>query len=173
MANVILVIAQKNFHDKELMDTKQAIQSKGFKCHIASKTVEKAKGKLGLEISPDITLQDALLSLDMYKAVVFIGGSGARDYFDDKEALGLAKMSNNKGKIIAAICIAPMILAKAGILQGKKATVWDGNQEQSEFFKQNNIKFTGEDVTVDGNIVTANGPDAAKAFGEKIAELLE
>jgi protease I len=173
MADVILVIAQENFHDKELMDTKESIQSKGFRCHIASKTVEKAKGKLGLEISPDITIQDSLLGLDMYKAVVFIGGNGARGYFEDKEALGLAKMANDNGKIVGAICIAPMILAKSGILDCKRATVWNGDNEQSNYFSANHIEYIDEGVCVDGNIVTADGPDSAKSFGEKIAELLE
>lgn len=172
MGNVVLIIAQENFQDKELIDTKDALQSKGFKCDIASKTVEPAKGAFGLEIIPDITIEDALVGLDMYKAMVFIGGSGAQSYFDDKEALGLAKLSYNKGKITAAICIAPIILAKTGILEGKKATAWDGDKQQSAYFNQHNIEFTGEDVTIDGNIVTANGPPAAKAFGEKIAELL-
>jgi len=129
MGNVVLVIAQENFQDKEFMDTKEALQKAGFKCDVASKTVDKAKGAFGLEIIPDITIEDALIGLDMYKAIVFIGGGGAVEYQDDDKAKGLAKMTLDKGKILGAICIAPMILAKAGLLQGKKATAWDGNGE--------------------------------------------
>ena len=172
MGNVVLVIAQKEFRDKELVDTKDSLQSKGFQCDIASKTLDKAVGSDGLEVMPDLTIQDVLLSLDMYRAVVFIGGKGMINYFDDKEFLGLAKIANNKKIITAAVCIAPMILAKAGVLDNKKATVWNGDNQQSAYFQKNNIEYTGETVTVDGNIVTGNGPDAAKAFGEKIAELL-
>jgi len=82
-------------------------------------------------------------------------------------------LSYEKGKVTAAVCIAPMILAKAGILKGKKATVWDGDLEQSAYFKKNGIDYTGSEVTVDGKIVTGNGPNAAKAFGEAVAKLLE
>ena len=124
-------------------------------------------------IIPDITIEDVLVGLDMYKAVIFIGGGGASEYIDDDKAQGLAKMTLDKEKILGAICIAPMILAKAGLLQGKKATVWDGDQQQSSYFNHNGIEYTGEEVTVDGNIVTGNGPPAATAFGEKIASLLE
>lgn len=171
--NVILVVAQHGFQDKEFSDTKEALRSKGFKCDVAAKTLNKASGKSGLEIMPDLTIEDALESLDMYAGVVFIGGPGATAYFDDKSALELSKLTFEKGKIIAAICIAPMILAKAGILKYKYATVWDSDNKQSAYFKQHSIKYTGEDVTVDENIVTGNGPDAAKKFGEKIAEILE
>jgi protease I len=173
MGNVILVIAQKNFQDKEFMDTKEALQSKGFKCDIASKTIDICEGQNGLKVNPDITIEDALIGLEMYKAVVFIGGGGASEYFDDDKAKGLAKMSLDKGLIVGAICIAPIILAKAGLLKGRNATVWDGNQEQSRYFSDNEINFIPESVVVDDNIVTANGPSAATAFGEKIASLLE
>ena len=82
------------------------------------------------------------------------------------------KMALDKNKLVCAICIAPMILAKAGLLKDINATVWDVDGKQSSYFNSHGIKYTGEDVTVDGNIITANGPDAASAFGEKIAELL-
>ena len=122
--------------------------------------------------NPDITIEDALTGLEMYKAVVFIGGGGAVAYQEDDEALELAKKSFEKGLVVGAICIAPMILAKVGLLEAKKATVWDGDGEQSSYFNHNGIEYTGEDVSVDGKIVTGNGPMAASAFGEKIASLL-
>jgi len=172
MAEVIIVIAQEGFQDKEFSDTKESISRAGFKCDVASSSTSIAKGKLGLEIYPDITIEDALIGLDMYRAVVFIGGPGAYDLIDDKKVQGLAKMALDKDKLVCAICVAPMILAKAGILSDKEATVWDGDKEQSSYFNSNGIRYTGEDVTVDGKIVTANGPEAAASFGEKIAELL-
>jgi len=171
--NIILVIAQNGFQDKELMDTKNALKKAGFKCDIASKNLDKANGKLGMSIMPDLTIEDAIDSLDMYAAVAFIGGPGAVQYFEDPDALSLAKKCFEKGKITAAICIAPMILAHAGILNHKNATVWDGDKEQYAYFSQNGIRYTGEDVTIDGNIVTGNGPLAAQKFGEAIASLLE
>jgi len=173
MADVVLIISQKDFNEKELMETKESLQSQGFRCAIASKTHSLARGKSGIEIHPDLIIQDVILGLDMYKAIAFIGGPGAVSYFDDKEALGLAKKAYEKNKIVAAICIAPMILAKSGILKGVKATVWDGDLQQSTFFKQNNITYTGQNVTVDGNIITANGPLASKQFGEAISVLLK
>jgi|SRR3989344_6839396 len=173
MAEVILVIAQKNFQPVELMDTKKAIQSKGFSTVIASKTIAQAIATDGTRIMPDISLKEAIESLDLYKAVVFIGGGGSEQYFNDMEALELAKKSYEKEKITAAICIAPVILANAGILERKKATVWDNEQEEfSAILQEKGADCTGNDVESDGIIITANGPQAATEFGNKIAELL-
>jgi protease I len=80
----------------------------------------------------------------------------------------LAKEFNKDGKVVSAICIAPSILANAGILNGKKATSFPS--------QRNNINavgtYTGTPVEVDGKIITGNGPQAAKDFGKKIAEAL-
>jgi len=171
--NIVLVVAQKDFQDKEFSDTKDALQKAGFKCDVAAKTIDPAEGKFGLKLMPDLTIEDAIDSLDMYAGIVFIGGPGATVYIDDPDALSLAKRCFDKGKVTAAICIAPMILANAGILKNKNATVWDGDKEQSAYFAKNSIRYTGQDVSVDGNIVTGNGPMAARKFGEAIARLLE
>jgi protease I len=173
MTNVILVVAQEGFQEKEFSDTKDALKKEGFKCDVASKNMDWAVGKEGMRIMPDLTIGDAIESLDMYGGVAFIGGPGAVSYFEDHEALKLAKLCFEKGKITGAICIAPMILAKAGILSGRKATVWDKDLMQSTFFKKYGISYTGAPVTTDGIIVTGNGPEAAKAFGEAIAKLLD
>jgi protease I len=173
MTNIILVVAQDGFQEKELTDTKDALQKEGFKCDIAAKNMSWAVGKTGMKIMPDLTISDAIESLAMYGGVAFIGGPGAVMYFNDSEALKLAKKSYDSGKVTAAVCIGPMILAYAGILSGKKATVWDGDMVQSAYFRKNGINYTGAEVTVDGMIVTGNGPNAAKKFGEEIARLLE
>lgn len=170
--NVLLVVAQQ-FRDKELVDTKEALQRNGFKCDIAAKDLHECVGADGLKIMPDKTLSESLDGISMYRAIAFIGGPGARAYFDDKEVHLLARTARDAGLLVGAVCIAPMILAKAGLLMHKKATAWDGDKQQSAYFGQNKINYTGEDVTVDDKIITGNGPAAATAFGERIAHLIK
>lgn len=167
---ILFIIAPKNFKDEELMDTKEVLEKAGYSVEIASESRDECKGVLGMRVKPDLTLQEASAKLDEYKAVVFIGGGGAQAYFDEPTALSIAEESYEKGKVVAALCIAPVILANAGVLEGKKATVWDG-----EFVSKLEAKgatYTGEDVTIDGRIVTANGPESARKFGETIASML-
>ena len=77
-----------------------------------------------------------------------------------------------RDKLVAAICVSPNTLANAGLLQGKQATVWE-DEELIQNLKDKGANYTGLNVTIDGRIVTANGPHAAKEFGREIVELLK
>ena len=72
-----------------------------------------------------------------------------------------------KGKPIAAICAAPMVLGKLGLLKGKKATCYPGFEQYLE-----GAECVGEHVVRDGNIITGMGPGAAMEFALAIVELL-
>ena len=85
-------------------------------------------------------------------------------------AMKVAQDFQKNGRITAAICAGPSILANAGILIGKTVT---GTPSQEENIKNRGGEYTGMPVEVDGQIITAKGPDAAEEFGEKIAYLLE
>ena len=166
--NVLMVIAKNNFRDEELFHTKESLEAAGLKTTIASSEAGVCEGKLGGTVNAELSL--AGVKVADYSGVVFVGGSGAAQYFDDPNALILAKKFSNSKKITAAICIAPSVLANAGLLTGKNATAFRSEQQNLE---AKGATFTGEPVTVDGKIVTANGPKAAKSFGKKIAELLK
>ncbi len=160
---VLFVIAPKDFRDEELLEPKELLDESNVETTIASKGVEAATGMLGAMVPVDIDYKDA--NPEDYDAIVFVGGTGAKIYFEDPIAHELAR----KAKIKAAICIAPSILANAGLLKGKKATAYNSEQHNLE---QQGVEFTGELVTVDNNIVTASGPAAAREFGEAILKLL-
>ena len=167
MAKVLMVIANSNFRDEELFHTKEEIESRGHETVIASNSLSEATGSLGGKIKPSILVKD--VSFGQYDAIVFVGGSGSALYFDNSSALNLAREFYNDGKITSAICIAPSILANAGILKGKKVTCYVSEKENLE---SKGAVYTGNDVEVDGKIITANGPNSAHEFGKKIAEML-
>jgi len=165
--DVVMVVAPDNFRDEELFDTKQVLEEGGANVKIASMGTGKATGMLGGEI--DVDLDYSEIVVDDYDAVIFIGGGGAAIYFNDEKALSLAKEAYEKEKVVGAICIAPSILANAGILEGKKATAYTSEVGN---LRVKGAEYTGGDVVVDGKIVTADGPSAATKFGEKILETL-
>ena len=167
MAKVLMVIANSNFRDEELFHTKEELELKGYEIVIASNSLNEATGSLGGKIKPSMLVKD--VSFGGYDAIVFVGGSGSAFYFDNSSALNLARGFYNNGKVTAAICIAPSILANAGILKNKKVTCYVSEKENLE---AKGAIYTGNDVEVDGKIITANGPDSAHEFGKKIAELL-
>jgi len=164
---ILMVIAPSDFQGREYNETKNVLAEHGFKIVTASERKGECLEKLGSRVQAEVAIHE--ISGHDYDAIVFIGGPGASFYFHDQEALHLAKEANETGKVIGAICIAPTILANAGILNGKKVTAFETEKRKLE---QKGAIFTGKDVEVDGNIVTANGPDAAEEFAEAVAKAL-
>ena len=115
---VALVIAEKVFRDEEYQVPKKILLEKGIEVVTASTTTGWAEGKLGARVKPDLQINE--LKTEELDALVFVGGGGAAQYFDDPLAHQLARQMEEQGKVVAAICIAPVILARAGLLQGKR-----------------------------------------------------
>jgi len=164
---ILMVVAPENFRDEEYQKPKEVLENAGYQVVTASKGVSVAKGMLGANISVD---QDVIsVNISDYSALVFVGGSGASVYFNDQVALNLAKEAISQGKVVGAICIAPSILANAGVLVGKSATCFSS---EAGNLKAKGANYSGGSVTVDGEIVTADGPGSAEEFGRKILEVL-
>jgi len=162
-----MIISQDNFRDEELLESKAALEKAGIEVKVASVSLNIAKGSRGAEVKPDITFSS--INIKDFDAVIFVGGAGAIRYWDDPLAHKLVKDAINSNRIVGAICIGPVTLAKAGILAGKRATVFPSGIEQ---LKAAGAIYTAGKVEKDGNIITASGPDAAEAFGEEIAKAL-
>jgi protease I len=165
---ILMVIASNDFRDEEFSVPFAALKKEGFDIVVASSKLGPAKGMLGMSVDTDILLSSAKHS--DYDAVVFVGGSGAQVFWDDVIAHDLARSMNKENKIVAAICIAPVILANAGILEGKKATVW---KSESNTLESKGVKYTGKPVEVDANIITADGPSSAQDFAQAIINKLK
>jgi protease I len=164
----LLVVAPQNFRDEEYFHTREELEAAGIAVVTASKAVDKANGMMGGTAIVDIGLREAPVA--DYNAIVFIGGNGSSVYFNDKDAHELAKKAYMGGKVVAAICIAPSILANAGLLRGKKATAYPTEERN---LREKGVEYTGEPLTVDGRLITADGPSSAHDFGKAIATTLE
>lgn len=165
---VALVIAEKMFRDEEYQVPKMILEEGGITVITVSTTLDVAVGKLGLTVKPDLLLP--ALKDQALDALIFVGGGGSSQYFEDKTAHELAWHFYHQGKIVGAICIAPVILANAGLLRGKKATVFPDGKER---LQANQATYTGSLVEIDGRIITGCGPEAAEKFGKELWLLLK
>ncbi|MFH1631113.1 MAG: DJ-1/PfpI family protein [Candidatus Aenigmatarchaeota archaeon] len=168
---VLMIVAPTNFRDEEFFDPKKILEENGYTIVIASKGMNSVISSFGKSISMDIDISMKPVIVDDYAAVIFVGGTGSSVYFEYDRALKIAQEAfvSNNVKVLAAICIAPTILGNAGVLKGKRVTSWPSEQVDLE---RSGATYTGEHVTIDGKIVTANGPRVAEEFGKAILSLL-
>lgn len=171
MKKVLIVIAPIGFQDYEYEKTKEVLEQSGIQTVTASKTSGKCQGAFGREAEAELGLSE--IDVSQFDGISVIGGGGCLKAFsEDPEIIELVKNFSLRGKIVAAICIAPVVLAQAGILAGKKATVWNDDGKQAPKIEKYGAKFIDEDIVADENVITANGPKAAENFGKKIAEAI-
>ncbi len=168
--NALFIVAQQGYQDLEYGVPKQILEQEGVEVVTAAKVRGVASGKVYTTVA---TLALDEVRVEDYDVVIFIGGPGAVRYQHDAEAHRIILQTVAQGILLGAICIAPTILAYAGVLKGKKATVWNEDGKQEPLFKKMEITYTGNAVTQDGRIVTANGPGAARDFGKKMVEVLQ
>ncbi len=169
MNRALIVIAKNGFQDHELQGTREALLEAGFHVILASTRTGECVGKFGSVEEAVIAMKD--VDVANYDRVAFIGGPGAAPLADDLDAQRLAQDVFKAEKPLGAICIAPTILAKAGVLSGKRATVWGSEGRQIKILEDGGAEYTGEAVTVDGLLVTGNGPEAAEEFGQTFAAI--
>ncbi len=167
MPNTLMVIAPSVFRDEEYAEPKAVLEARGAEVTTASVAPGECLGKLGMRATATMSVAEAV-GRD-WDAVVFIGGAGARVFFDDPAAHELARRQVDAGRLLAAICIAPSTLARAGLLEGVRATAFADREDD---LRAHGAIWTGDPVTVDGSIITGNGPEAATLFGESVASAL-
>jgi len=164
---VVMIIARKDFRDEELLKPKELLESRGAQVTVACSSLDEATGMLGAKVKPDLLLDD--VKAEDFNAIVFVGGVGAKEYWDDPKAHALAKEAVARDKVLAAICLAPVTLANAGVLEGRQATVW---ASESEKIVAKGASYRDAALVRDGKILTSNGPEAAQQFGAGIASAL-
>ena len=170
LKKVLIVIAPKDFEDAEVFEPKTILEANGANVSIASITTEPAIGVKGRTITPDIKISEVKIA--DYDAIVVAGGTGViSTLWDNLDLRGLLQEANNQKKIIGAICAAPPVLAKAGLLKDKNATMFPWDEGINELTKYG-AKYVNDETVVDGNIVTAKNPDASKAFGLRLCDVL-
>lgn len=165
----VLVIPSNEVQDTELNETKAALEKAGITVVLAAPAVAPVKGMLGGSFTPDITFS----AIDPAKAdmIVCIGGNGSMGLYDDAGLRASIQAFQKQGKVVAAICAAPGILANAGVLKGLSATCYPYDPI-IKLLKDGGAQYTEKSVVVSGKVVTANGEAASAAFGAQLASML-
>jgi protein deglycase len=125
------------------------------------------EGAHKVKVQPDTSLDE--LNLDEFDGLILPGGfPGYVNLEKDDRVITMVKQMNRAGKCVAAICCAPYLLMKAGILQGKRATVSPSGKAKMAAY----ARYSEDRVVVDGNLVTSQSPGTAMEFALKLVEVL-
>ncbi len=167
---ILMVIAPNNFKDEEFFIPKEEFELKGYKVLVAS-SQETANSILKRRVKVDLLINESPDIIDNISALVFPGGPGVSVYYNNSLIKRIILEAYQENKTIGAICLAPIILSKAGILNGKKATVWDHSFITT--LEEGGAIYSSKGVVVDNNIITSNSPKHAKEFADTILGLLQ
>ncbi|HYR42819.1 MAG TPA: DJ-1/PfpI family protein [Terriglobia bacterium] len=167
---VLLVIPHTQFRDEEFFEPKKILEDEGAQVVVASTTVRICRGMKGGVAPADIAIADA--KAEDYAALVLCGGSSVPEFFwNDKKLQELVTTMAAAGKIIAAICLSTVVLAKAKLLAGREATVYFLPQAIQEL-KDSGAKYVKETLLIHHNVILAEGPPDSQRFGQAIRAAL-
>ena len=165
MSQVLVPLAD-GFEEIEAISVIDLLRRAQIEVTVAGVSGRSAMGAHQIAVHTDATLDEvAERSFDM---VVLPGGMpGAQTLRENGQLATKIKAMNEEGKWIGAICAAPMALAAAGVLEGRRATCYPGFLDEFE-----DVQQTGAPVERDDRIITARGPGAAMDFALTLIEVL-
>jgi len=164
MAKKVLIPLADGFEDIEAITVIDVLKRAGLDVDVVGLRGISVTSKMGLRIMLDKRLD--MVKPDEYDAIILPGGSeGVENLMRSARLKEILLDFNVKGKLIGAICGAPLVLAKAGLLDNRRATIYPGLERELEYPRD-------EKVVVDGHIVTSQGPGTAMDFALKLVEIL-
>ena len=166
--SVLLFLPAKDFNEEEYSIVRKLLLKYGKNIFITSDDHYVCSGSKGMKVKSDTSFYN--INIKNFAALVLIGGKGSKAYWNNEKLHTITRSFNDAQKVIGAICSAPVILAKAGILKDKSATCY--YEDKNELINLG-INYQDMAVVTDKNIVTSNGSQSAAQFTEAILHLIK
>lgn len=164
----ILVLMAPGFEEIELTAPVDILRRLGVPVVLAGVQGLQVEGAHGLTMTADVLLSE--VQVGAYSGVVLPGGAASWLLRDTLVVLDVVREMHAAGRLVAAICAAPIALEAAGVLSRRSVTCYPAEAVTSDIRSAAGIS-TAPTVT-DGNIVTGRGPGAALEFGFALGEYL-
>ncbi len=159
-----LILCFNGFDDNEYHGLKNAFDRLAMPYVVYSSKIGIAEGMHGSKLQTEHRIAE--FNAEEVDVVVFVGGRGLEEYLNNPKIHNIAQEMLSKGKILAANYWAPAILANAGVLVGKRATI---TPIEAETLKKHGANYIDEILVIDGNVITGNGSAAAELYADLVA----
>lgn len=164
---MIYVFLADGFEEIEALAPVDLLRRAGLTVQTVGVTGKTVTGSHNIPVTADILPDDVVLD-ETVQAVVLPGGMPGAENLDADETVSRAvAFAAEQNKLLCAICAAPFLLGKRGLLNGKNAICFPGFEKDLTA-----AAISEQSVCRDGNIITAKGMGVATEFGLKIVEAL-
>ncbi len=163
-----LILTAEGFEDSELLYPMYRLQEEGVDVDIAGPERGTVTGKHGYEVQAGMGFDEA--KAEDYDLLVIPGGKGPETVRLNENAVSVTRQMMEHGKPVAAICHGGQVLISAGVLEGRKATCWQGIRDD---VKAAGAEYADEEVVVDGNLITSRCPSDLPAFSREMMQAIE
>jgi protease I len=166
----LLIIPPERFNEDELFQPKEILENAGVKVTIASTKTGEITGDYQGKANAKVVFSD--VSASDFDVVAVIGGSGTNDHLWENQKLqDYLKQAYEKKVLVSGICAGSVTVVKTGLLSGRKAACYPVDVQINQL-KVNNVEYDPKHVVVHDDIITGDGPDGAKEFGESLVAAL-
>ncbi len=164
--NPILVIMAPGFEEIELTAPIDILRRLDIPVVTAGLKGRSVEGAHGIVMSAEMLVVDVEPAL--YSGVILPGGPASWTLRDTPAVLSIVRRMHEAGKLVSAICAAPLALEAAGVIKGRKVTCYPSVKEELI----SAAEVCDCPAVTDGNIVTGRGPGAALEFGFELGRYL-
>lgn len=155
----IAIFVEKDYEDIEFWYPYYRMKEAGAQVEVIAPKIESYQGKKGLTAKSDKAIED--VSAEDYDALIIPGGYSPDHMRRSKEMVSFVKEIYDQGKMVAAICHGPWMLASAGIVKGKRITSFFSIKDD---LINAGAEWVDEEAVVDGNLLTSRNPNDLPAF---------
>ncbi len=155
------------FEEVEAIATLDVIRRADIEIESVGINSKSVTGSHGITVVTDKAADE--ISFEKLEGIILPGGMpGTTNLMADEKVNSAIDFCTENNKLVCAICAAPMILGRKGILEGKNATCFPGFEDELR-----GAEATGEFVVTDGNVITGKGMGSAVNFGLEIVKFIK
>lgn len=167
----LFIIPPERFNEDELFQPKQVLENAGVEVTIASTVTGEITGDYEGKATSEVIFSEAAVT--DYDVLAVIGGSGTNDFlWENQELRSYLQQAHEQKVLVGGICAGSVTVAKAGLLDGRQAACYPVDV-QKEQLKSHHVEYVEQHVVAYNDIITSDGPDGAKEFGQSLVQALK